>query len=104
MLPNPTKSQTNTVSPATRCEKRRTRPTKMSGQLERLETIEKDCFVSSEVISEKKDKTVKIALDARNFNESCVTKRPQMTKIWKDCSNKYPDNYQDTTMIQYEYP
>ena len=34
-----------------------------SGHLERLETIEEDCFVSPVVITVKKDKTVKIALE-----------------------------------------
>ena len=50
------------------------------GHLERLETIEEDCFVSPVVITVKKDKTVKIALDARKLNESCVKKRPHLSK------------------------
>ena len=46
-----------------------------SGHLERLETIEEDCFVSPVVITVKKDKTLKkIALDAKKLNESCVKK------------------------------
>ena len=49
-----------------------------SGHLERLETIEDDCFVSPVVITVEKDKTVKIALDARKLNESCVKKIPKM--------------------------
>ena len=49
-----------------------------SGHLERLKTIEEDCFVSPVVIIVKKDKTVKIALDARKLNESCVKKKPHM--------------------------
>ena len=52
-----------------------------SGHLERLETIEEDCFVSPVVITVKKDKTVKIALDARKLNESCVKKRPHMPNM-----------------------
>ena len=36
-----------------------------SEHLERLETIEEDCFVSPVVISVKKDESVKIALNAR---------------------------------------
>ena len=51
-----------------------------SGRLERLETIEEDCFVSP-VITVKKDKTVKIALDARKLNDSCVKKRPHMPNM-----------------------
>ena len=52
-----------------------------SGHLERLETIEEDCFVSPVVITVKKDKTVNIALDARKLNESCVKKRPHMPNM-----------------------
>ena len=55
-----------------------------SGHLERLETIEEDCFVSPVVITVKKDRTVKIALDARKLNDSCVKKRPDRDRdpIW----------------------
>ena len=45
-----------------------------SGHLERVKTIEEDCFVSPVVITVKKDKTVEIALDARKLNDSCVKK------------------------------
>ena len=44
----------------------------MSGHLKRLKTTEEDCFVSPAVITVKKDKTVKIALNARKLNECCV--------------------------------
>ena len=52
-----------------------------SGLLQRLETIEEDCFVSPVVIAVKKDKTVKIALDARKLNDSCIKKRPHMPNM-----------------------
>ena len=52
-----------------------------SGHLEQLETIEEGCFVSPVVITVKKDKTVKIALDARKLNESCTKKRPHMPNM-----------------------
>ena len=45
-----------------------------SGHLERVKTIEEDCFVSPVVITVKKDRTVEIALDARKLNDSCVKK------------------------------
>ena len=54
---------------------------KESGHLERLETIEEDCFVSPVVITVKKDKSVKIALDARKLNDSCIMKRPHMPNM-----------------------
>ena len=52
-----------------------------SGHLEKLETIEEDCFVSPVVITVKKDKTVKIALDGSKLNESFVTKRTHMPNM-----------------------
>ena len=51
------------------------------GHLERLETVEEDCFVSSVVITVEKDKTVKIALGAQKRNDSFVKKRPHMPKM-----------------------
>ena len=55
----------------------------ISGHLERLETIEEDCFVSPTVITVKKDKTVKIALYVRKQNDSCV-KKDHIGQIWKN--------------------
>ena len=52
-----------------------------SGHFEKLETIEENCFVSPVVITVKKDKTVKIALDARKLNEICVKKRPHVPNM-----------------------
>ena len=49
-----------------------------SGHRERLETIEEDCFVSPVVVTVKNVKTVKIAMDLRKLNESCVKKGPHM--------------------------
>ena len=51
------------------------------GHLERLETIEEDCFVSPVVITVKKDKTVKTALGARKLNDSCV-KKDRTCQTW----------------------
>ena len=50
MLPIPTEKLADTVPPAARCKKQELdRPIK-SGHLERLETIEDDCFVSPVVL------------------------------------------------------
>ena len=54
-----------------------------SGHLERLETTEEDCFVSPVVSTIKKDKTVKIALDARKLNDSSV-KKDRICQTWKN--------------------
>ena len=51
-----------------------------SGHLERLETNEEDCFVSPVVITVEKDKAVKIALDARKLNDSCVKNKTTHAK------------------------
>ena len=52
-----------------------------SEHLERLETIEEDCFVSPAVSTVKKGKTVKFAMDARKLNDICVEKRPHMPNM-----------------------
>ena len=81
MLHHTTKSQTNTIPSSERRKRNELDRLIKSGHLERLETIEDDCFVSPVVITVKKDKTVKIALDARKLNNSCVKKRPHMPNM-----------------------
>ena len=49
-----------------------------SGHLERVKQVDEDCFVSPVVIIVKKDKSVKIALDSRKLNDSCIKVRPHM--------------------------
>ena len=73
-----------------------------SGHLERLETIEEDCFVSSVVITVKKDKTVKIALDARKLNDSCMKKRPHMPNM-DELLNQISAELQKTSWTQSGY-
>ena len=80
MLPDTTKSTTITAPPS----KRRTKWTSRlieSGNLERLETIEEDWLVPSLVITIKKDRLIKIVLDARKWNNSCIKKRPHLPKM-----------------------
>ena len=60
-----------------------------SGHLERFETNEEDCFVLPVVITVKKDKTVKIAMDARKLHESCVEK-DHTCQTWMNYETKYP--------------
>ena len=52
-----------------------------SGHLERLETIEEDCFVYPVVTTLKKDKSVKIAVDSRKLNKHCMKKRPHLPNM-----------------------
>ena len=80
-----------------------------SGHLERLETSEEDCFVSPVVITVKKDKSVKIALDARKLNESCIKKRqhmPNMDELLNQISAEISKNDTDpiwTSVIDLDY-
>ena len=52
-----------------------------TGHLEKINDVNEDCFVSSVVISVKSDKSVKIALDSRKLNDSCIKKRPHMPNM-----------------------
>ena len=49
------------------------------GHLEKADRTTKTCFVSPAVITIKQDKSVKIALDSRKLNESCIKKKAGMT-------------------------
>ena len=52
-----------------------------SGHLEKVKDVEEDCFVSPVVITVKNDKLVKIALDSRKLNDSCIKMRPHMPNM-----------------------
>ena len=53
-----------------------------NGYLERATEIIEDCFVSPAVITVKKDKSVKIALDSRKSNEATIKKKTKC-RTWK---------------------
>ena len=52
-----------------------------SGHLEKLKHVDEDCFVSPVVITVKSDKSVKIHIDSRNLNDSCIKVRPQLPNM-----------------------
>ena len=52
-----------------------------SGPLEKINDVDEDCFVSPVVITVKSDKSVKIALDSRKLNDSCIKMRPHMPNM-----------------------
>ena len=52
-----------------------------AGHLERVEQVDEDCFVSPVVITVKNDKSVKIALDSRKLNDSCIKVRPHLPNM-----------------------
>ena len=51
------------------------------GYLERATEITEDCFPSPAVITVKKDKSVKIALDSRKLNEVTIKRKAQMPNM-----------------------
>ena len=55
-----------------------------SRHLEKADNTTENCFVSPAVITIKKDKSVKIALDSRKLNDACVKRkaaRPNMEEL-----------------------
>ena len=52
-----------------------------TGHLEKINDVDEDCFVSPVVITVKSDKSVKIALDSRKLNDSCIKMRPLMPNL-----------------------
>ena len=52
-----------------------------SGHLEKADKTTENCFVSPAVITIKKDKSVKIALDSRKLNEACVKRKAAMPNV-----------------------
>ena len=52
-----------------------------SGHLEKIKDVDEDCFLSPVVITVKSDKSVKIALDSRKLNDSCIKMRPHMPNM-----------------------
>ena len=51
------------------------------GHIERVEKIQDNVFIQPTVITAKKDKSVKIALDARALNESMAKNKYQMPNL-----------------------
>ena len=52
-----------------------------TGHLEKINDVDEDCFASPVVITVKNDKSVKIALDSRKLNDSCIKMRPHMPNM-----------------------
>ena len=52
-----------------------------SGHLEKADKTTENCFVSPAVITIKKDKSVKTALDSRKLNEACVKRKAAMPNM-----------------------
>ena len=52
-----------------------------TGHLEKINDVDEDCIVSPVVFTINSDKSVKIALDSRTFNDSCIKMRPHMPNM-----------------------
>ena len=75
---------------------------KKNGHIERATNIDENCFVSPAVITVKKDKTVKIALDSRQINEITVKRKaqmPNMEELTSRISRKIADGETDQIWI-----
>ena len=51
------------------------------GHIEKANNIDENCFVSPAIITVKKDKSVKIAVDSRKLNEITVKRKAQMLNL-----------------------
>ena len=72
------------------------------GHIEKANNIDENCFVSPAVITVKKDKSVKIALDSRKLNEITVKRKaqmPNMEELISRISRKIADGPADEIWI-----
>ena len=75
---------------------------KKLGHIEKGENIDENCFVSQAVITIKKDKSVKIALDSRKLNEITIKRKaqmPNMEELISRISRKIADGPADEIWI-----
>ena len=64
------------------------------GHLEKADRTTENCFVSPAVITIKKDKSVKIALDSQKLNDACIKRKAAMPNM-EELTSKIPaKNYQ----------
>ena len=66
-----------------------------TGHLEKADKTTENCFISPAVVTIKKDKSVKIALDSRKLNEACVKRKaamPNMEEIISKISTEITKN------------
>ena len=72
------------------------------GHIEKANNIDENCFVSPAVITVKKDKSIKIALDSRKFNEITIKRKakwPNMEELISRISRKIADGPADEIWI-----
>ena len=72
------------------------------GHIEKANNIDENCFVKKAVVTVKKDKSVKIALDSRKLNEITIRRRaqtPNMEELISRISRKIADRPTDEIWI-----
>ena len=79
-----------------------------TGHLGKVKHVDEDCFVSAVVITVKNDKSVKIALDSRKLNDSCIKIRPHMEELLNQISveittDRTPELGISKNDLDYEY-
>ena len=73
-----------------------------NGHIQKATDIDENCFISPAVITVKKDKTIKIALDSRKLNEITVKRKaqkPNMEELISRISRKIADGEADEILI-----
>ena len=74
---------------------------KENGYLKSATEITEDCFVSLAVITVKKDKSTKIALDSRKLNEVTIKRKeqmPNMEELYSRISSKISNKEEGGTL------
>ena len=81
-----------------------------SGHIEKADETTENCFFSPAVITIKKDKSVKIALDSRKLNEACIKRKAAMpnmeeliSKISAEISNGEGEIWMSKIDLDYAY-
>ena len=69
-----------------------------TGHLEKIKDVDEDCFVSPVVFTVKSDKSVKIPIDSRKLNDSCIKKRPHMPNMEELVNQSSVEITRDRTM------
>ena len=69
-----------------------------AGHLDKVNNVGEDSFVSPVVITVKKDKSGKIALDSRKLNDNCIKRRPHMLNMEELLSQSSVEITRDRTL------
>ena len=65
-----------------------------SGHLEKIQKVQENCSVSPVVLTVEKDKSVKMELESRKLNNSCIEKKPRIRNM-EELLNQRPTKKQE---------